>query len=287
MRRYPVLWRRACTPPAPQGARFDRDSSVAYRRLGETSEGAKHVDHRARDNHRRRHGNRRAPPDRRAPARGVPRRPVPLTRAAVGAAGSARGHGHDPSNPDRGGDERRLRRTPGARDRPDRGPRRRRPGCLRGRASRRVDCARAAAGGPGSLRQRSRVRRPPAEGRGRQHQPLELPVRPLRRPAGRDAGGREPGRPEALGAHTGLLGGAAGHGARNVRRRPRRRRGRRPRARPGLHQGALGPSALHGEPRDRARDSEGGGREPGAGHARARRQVPGDPRRATRSTPSR
>ena len=50
---------------------------------------------------------------------------------------------------------------------------------------------------------------------------------------------------------------------------------------------ALGPPALHRQPGDRPRDREGGSRAARAGHARAGRQVPGDPRPRTASTPSR
>ncbi len=52
---------------------------------------------------------------------------------------------------------------------------------------------------------------------------------------------------------------------------------RRPGARAGVHARALGPPPLHGQPGDRAGDRQGRRRAARAGHARARRQVPGDP----------
>ena len=73
--------------------------------------------------------------------------------------------------------------------------------------------------------------------------------------------------------------GAARHDPRDVRPRPRGRGGRRRRPGQGLLAGPLGPPALHGQPRDRPRDREGGGRAARARHARAGRQVPGDPGR--------
>ena len=93
-----------------------------------------------------------------------------------------------------------------------------------------LDGARAPLLGPRALRQRARVRAAPAQGRGGQHRPVELPVRPLRRPAGRDAGGGQPRGAQALGAHAGVLGAAARHDPRDVRPRPRGRGRRRPRA---------------------------------------------------------
>ena len=80
---------------------------------------------------------------------------------------------------------------------------------------------------------------------------------------------------------------AARDGPRDVRARPRRRRRRRPRARARVHARALGSPAVHRQPGGRARDRQGRRRAARAGDARARRQVPGDPRPPTASTPRR
>ena len=113
--------------------------------------------------------------------------------------------------------------------------------------------------------------------------PFDLSVGPL----DRDARRRQPRRDQAVGVHAGVRRAAARDGPRDVRPRPRRRRRRRPRARTRVHARALGSPALHRQPGGRPRDRQGGGRAARAGHARARRQVPGDPRPPTASMPSR
>ena len=157
------------------------------------------------------------------------------------------------------------------------GPRR-----LRRREPGRVDGARAAPRRPGLLRLRARVRAAAAQGRDRQHRPLELPVRSVGRAAGRDARRGQPGRDQAVGVRARLRTAAAGHGPRDVRSRSGRRRRRRAGAGAGVLARALGPPALHRQPEHRPRDRQGGGRAARAGDARARRQVPGDPDRRQR-----
>ncbi len=188
--------------------------------------------------------------------------------------------GHRDADP--GGDEHRLRRASDAGHGPDRGPRRGGARRVRRRAARGVDGARAAP---------RRTRRCTAAGRAFvQPQPkgvvgnivpwnfpFDLSVGPLIEMLA--AGNRVVIKPSEYTPACARA--AARHGARDLRRRSRGRGGRRPGAREGLHPRALGSPALHGQPRDRPRDRQGGGRAARAGDARARRQVPGDPHRAT------
>ena len=131
--------------------------------------------------------------------------PYPDAGAAPRAARRARRDADRPPRADPGGDERRLRRPPDARHRHDRDPRGRRPRRLRRRAPRRSGWRPSRAhADPALLRHRPRLRAAPAQGRDRQHRPLELPVRSVGRAARRDARRRQPGRDQAVGVRAGL-----------------------------------------------------------------------------------
>ncbi len=58
--------------------------------------------------------------------------------------------------------------------------------------------------GPGAVRLRARVRAAAAEGRDREHRPVELPLRPVGRAARRDARCRQPRRDQAVRVHARL-----------------------------------------------------------------------------------
>ena len=227
--------------------------------------------------------DRRAPGDRRAPARRLPGRPIPLAGGAPGAARGACRDADEPSHPDPGGAEQRLRRTPAAGGRPDRsaGPRRTRRVC--GRTARRLDGepSRGAADpllyGSG----RAYVQPQPKGVIGNivpWNFPFDLSVGPLIEMLA--AGNRVVIKPSEYTPACARA--AARDGPRDLRPRSGRRRRRRPGARARVHPRSLGSPALHGQPGDRARDRKGRGRAARAGDARAGRQVPGDPHRGQR-----
>ena len=124
--------------------------------------------------------------------------------------------------------------------------------------------------------------RPPAARRRRRDQSVELPGAAGARARCRGACGRQPRDAEAVGVDAGDIGAARGAGRRALSRRRVRRRRRRCRGRPGVRVAAVRSSVLHGLDGGRAPGRRRRGREPDAGDARARRQIAGAVRHATR-----